>query len=175
MKNRYCRNTKLSEEEFLSILAAYCSRTTASEAATTSPAHKKPASRQTVERIFLQLGDYLYRKYVSPIFVELARRNPKLSDVTESERVILDGLWQAMRGELDYEYFRRHKLPFPGGDALLLVLKNRWTMLNGFTRDKFPHHVAYAIYQLEDDEPLSFMATVRIHERLKEMLEKDPL
>src|SRR5687767_2077659 len=101
MKNRYCRRTKLSEKEFLSILSGYCMGLTATEAAKARTAIEKPASRQTVERIFLQLGNYLYRKHVSPIFIELAKRNPeRLSDVDESERIVLDRLWDAIRGKL---------------------------------------------------------------------------
>jgi hypothetical protein len=176
MKNRYCRRTKLSEKEFLSILSAYCAGLTATEAAKANAAVEKPASRQTVERIFLQLGNYLYERYVRTIFVELAKRNPeRLSDVDESERIVLDRLWDAMRGDLDYAYFRNVKLPFPGGDELLLVLKRRWAAFNGFTRDKFPAHLAYAVYQLLDDKPFTLRARLRRYENLTELLEKDPL
>lgn len=176
MKNRYCRRTKLSEKEFLSILSSYCTGLTATEAAKASAAREKPASRQTVERIFLHLGGYLYRKYVSPIFVELAKRNPeRFGDVNESERIVLDRLWEAMRGELDYEYFRSNKLPFPGGDDLLLVLKHRRNSFSGLTRDKFPAHLGYAMYRLQGDDPYSLRGTLRSYENLKDLLESDPL
>jgi len=69
MKNRYCRKTKLSEAQFLSILICYSSGMTASQASKPYDEKKPPASRQTIERVYLELGLYLHRKLVRPIAV----------------------------------------------------------------------------------------------------------
>jgi len=96
-------------------------------------------------------------------------------DPDECERELLDHFWNVMVGEVDYAYFRRHKLPYFESPAVVAVLRHRWKAFNGVTRDKFAVHFAFVLHRIDDDEFQTFLGTVRTYEALKEMLQADPL
>ncbi|HZF28334.1 MAG TPA: hypothetical protein VE907_04410 [Gammaproteobacteria bacterium] len=162
MKNRYCRRTKLSEAEFLDIVVSFSNGKTASETYRYMAAEGRRVSRQTIEKKFLELGDYIYRKRILPVFFRLHERHPE-SSVEEIQKHFLEQLWEGMRGTLDYNAFRAQGHPIPGGDVLVEIVRGsaplradddivvgmlrfRWRRFNGFPRAKFKSHLGSAFH-----------------------------
>lgn len=148
MKNRYCRNTKLSETEFMWIVVHYCVGSLATDTQVALAGREMRLSRQTIEKKFLDIGHYLYRNNALPQLLRFHKELNPDSDRTDDEweQLWLDGLWENMRGTLDYAEYRFKNRNYPGHDTLIRTLRMRWKLYKGFPRNKFPSHVGFATF-----------------------------
>jgi hypothetical protein len=122
VKNRYCRNSKLSEEVFLQILLGFYLGWSATAI---HKVLKGKVSRQTIEAKFVDIGFYIYRKLSLPTLIENIRElNPgmKLSDL-DLEQEIINALWSQLNGNLDYESFRAIGSAYPMSEAVYAELR----------------------------------------------------
>ena len=151
MKNRFCRNTKLSEHEFHLVLLLYVRGSTALEAQQDLlDLYGVKLSRQTISTLFVKLGDYIWQRIFRPKLLANARDgNPDMSLSDEDwEQSFQDQLWDHMLGKLDYAEYRKHGEAYPGDDVKLVeILRIRWRHQNGFPRDKFTSQLGIACLQ----------------------------
>jgi len=146
VQNRYCRRTKLSEESFLLVLAAYCGGRTATDAHQQLVDMKVSISRQTIEKKYLDLGRYLYLGFYRRALLDLVRKsNPtiELSD-EKLEPLVIDHLWKAMRGTVEYAVATKPDNPESNIESMIAILQDRWRSANGLARSTFYSHVGYA-------------------------------
>lgn len=152
MKNRYCHRTKLSEVQFIWIAGGFCAGATATQIfklIKEHPGKVKPVSRQTIERLYLQLRKWSYLRYVRPSILSSARRlsppehtRPK-SDA-EIEKIALKTVWLHLHGKLDYKRYRQIGYFYPCPDPVTKHLQERWRRLNGFPQETLAAHLGYA-------------------------------
>ena len=148
-KNRYCRDSNLTEEEFTAIVACFVkgrTATSAQKAMSEDGGYK--VSRPTVATYFVRIGNYIYEKMARPAMLEAMRgENPGLDWPDEKlERYAVEELWKNMRGETDYEAYRERGLIFPH-EVFRTLLVHRNKKLRGLTRDTFPSHLGYLFYR----------------------------
>lgn len=174
MKNRYCRRTKLSEEEFMRLIVYFCRGWPATTAHSQCADMGVKISRQTIEKKFLEFGDYFYRKFTRPQFLQLYKDcNPGIERPDDEwEQQWLDEIWHNMRGTLDYAAFRRDNMPYTGHDTLIRTLQGRWQLFNGFARENFRSHLGFATFF--DGARQHSTMEVAISQFIREF-EKDPL
>lgn len=145
MKNKFCPDTKLTEEEFLSILWGFSGGMTASQVHDLFKSAGNPVSRQTVARKYTELGYYLWDNAIKHAYISMYRE-ANADDIRSAfgiENYVLDTLWKALQGTLNYGAFREIGSAYPGDD-ILPALKARWVAFNGFGREHFAGHVAVA-------------------------------
>ena len=168
MKNKFLRDTKLTEEEFLSILWGFCGGVTASDMHTIFKNAENPISRQTIARKYTELGYYLWDNVVRQSYIDMYREANSDQDRSSFgiENYVLDTLWKALEGTLNYSAFREVGSEYPGAD-ILPALKARWVAFNGFSRDHFAGHVAAAYLQASQESH-----EIRYWWFIKQLLEK---
>lgn len=150
-KNKYCRNTKLSERVFLSIFFGYMEGKSAKETHALLKANEefRPAcSRQAVEGIYLRLGKYLWDNFVFPklerlyAVYELSDECPSVAHLIA---YYLDMLRQAIEGEVDYKAYRQDNIEI-GNMGTVKKLIDRSKAFNGLPAKTFHYHFAYASF-----------------------------
>jgi hypothetical protein len=151
MKNRFCRNTKLSEHEFHLVLLLYIRGGTAGETQEDLlELYGVKISRQTIATLFVRLGEYIWRRmFRDKMIAHWKSTNPDVerSD-TEWEQVIHDQLWDHMLGNLDYAEFRKRDEAYPGDEVKLVdILRIRWRGQSGFPRHTFTSQLGIACLQ----------------------------
>jgi len=131
-------------------------------------------SRQTIAKQFVELGNYVYLKFALPTFLEALRKaNPGIPDSDKSlEEFIVGQMWQTMRGDLNYKFYREIKSPYPGPDELIKALQERWRTFNGFPQNTFRSHLGYAYYTML---AASSKSPEKAYKNLTEHLTLDPL
>lgn len=145
MKNRFWRKTKLSEAEFAAIVECWCGGMTATESTDVLEARGMKVSRQSVEKKFLELGDYFYRKFMLPVslrHVREAHPDVRLSDA-KIEGIELSGFWGELTGKVVHSEFRNLGVPYPNQD-IVNVLRERWRKFSGLSMNTFRSHVGFA-------------------------------
>jgi hypothetical protein len=152
-KNPFMRRTKLSIQEFQGVIGSFCIGLSATEARATLAQINFPVSRQTIERMYLLIGDFIYRKYFLPWFFRQLRRDlAELGKTLDSnlekhgQTLILDEIWKSLQGELNYAQFRANNWAYPV-EQLMPYLRERWTKFNGFSRKNLVSHVGYATFR----------------------------
>lgn len=171
MKNCYCRRTKLTTNEFELVASQFVTGATASETAQWLAESKNPISRQSIEKKFLDLGNYLYRKYPYVDYEKFAAALNQSHQLARVKKLFLDAIWNEIRGTQDYAGFRKANVPYVVNEKLAYVLKWRWRLFNGFTRKNLTAHLGFASFFLET----AHMNRMQAWRTLLEHLEKDPL
>jgi hypothetical protein len=173
MKNRFWPKTKLTEAEFAAIVECWCGGMTATESADVLEARGMKVSRQSIEKKFLELGDYIFRKFTLPVAIRHVREaypDARLSDA-KIEDAELSGLWGELTGKVVHSEFRKRGVPYPNQD-IVNVLRERWRKFNGLSMSTFRSHVGFAA--------LMTLPTVKRHPEAAQkfvlvLLEHDPL
>ncbi len=150
-KNRYCKNTKLSEKVFLSIFHEYIYGRNATETHLLIEEGVDlgvKVSRQAVEGIYLRLGKYLWDNFVRPKIEKLYLDYDLAAECESSADFIvyyLDMMRQAIDGEINYKEYRKDGIEIGSMETVERLLA-RSKVFNGIPAKTFHFHFAYVSF-----------------------------
>jgi len=151
LKNKYCKNSNLTELQFEMILHTYIWGHSATEAQRIIELVSHKISRPTIETYFLKIGERLFKECSPLVMQMLIDSQPghhwSYKDYKELEDYYVGEYWKLINENLDYRSYREGGviLPSPVIHELLLSRKK---LFRGFPIKTFKAHLGYALYLL---------------------------
>ena len=164
-QNRFCVNSKLTEEVFLVMLRGFCYGRSASDVAKVTSdwaiknGHKK-VSRETVSKYFALLGQHLFDSY---------------DDKHIFDEDFLDDLWELIYNKRELDEETREAYSRGGMLAFINTLQKMSKINHGLKRQHLTCYLGHAIFLTVAFQEYGDDCTQKFYDAMQSRLEKNPI